>query len=490
MSALEDSSEIIKGTKMDLEVKHPLYTEMLEDWYLMRDTYSGQKRVKEQGELYLKPTSGMYEDGMMTTNSEGYRAYTAYKHRAVFHNFVKKAVSTMIGMMHQKPPIFVLPKELAYLEENATASGEGLSLFLRRINEQQLVTGRVGILLDIDPATKKPYFSIYKAEDIINWQEDRFVILDETDYYNDPDSETFDWDLRKKFRLIKKDASGNFVVEVHVENLEPEIVTPALKGTKLTEMPFSIINSSDHLWEPDSPPLVDLARLCIAIYNGEADYRQNLFMQGQDTLAIIGYNTDTDTKVRVGAGAVIRVPLGGDIKYVGVNSAGLPEQRLSISNDKSMAIAHAAQLIDSGGSEKESGEALRVRVAAQTASLTQVVLAGAIGLQNVIKIAAKLLGANPEEVLIKPNRDFTDNIMDGQNLMNLMNAKTMGVPLSTESLHALMRKNGLTERTFEEEVALLNTEEISWIQPVMEQQPLNQPNQNLNKQETKDSSQK
>jgi hypothetical protein len=141
---------------MGIDNKHPQYSEFILDWLTMRDTYRGERIVKEKGELYLPPTAGMQADGMLT-KQPGRQAYDSYKLRAVYHDFVSDAVEAMIGMMHSKPPTIELPKALEPMMERATINGEGLAHLLRRINEQQLITGRLGLLLDLpiipDPQT-------------------------------------------------------------------------------------------------------------------------------------------------------------------------------------------------------------------------------------------------------------------------------------------------------------------------------------------------
>ena len=90
-------------------------------------------------------------------------------------------------------------------------------------------------------------------------------------------------------------------------------------------IPFVFINSKDLSTIPDKPPLDSLARLALAIYRAEADYRQNLFMQGQDTLVRIGstFEQDDENKaVRMGAGARLDMPVNGDAMYIGVSGKG------------------------------------------------------------------------------------------------------------------------------------------------------------------------
>lgn len=465
---------------MSINSKHPLYNEFANDWQTMRDTYRGQRVVKEKGELYLSPTSGMQADGM-GVGQIGYKSYQAYKTRSVFHEFVSMAVEAMVGMMHHKPPTIELPSALEPMRDNATIHGESLEHLLRRINEQQLVTGRLGLLLDLpenpDQANPLPYIATYMAEHMINWDDGvgeelsakpelNLVVLNETNYQRDNDLQ---WELKDKYRvlilgdLVANEAAGSYSMGVYNQKGAkidvPSHTIPSIRGNTLDKIPFVFINSKDIVSNPDDPPLLGLANVSLAIYRGEADYRQNLFMQGQDTLVIIG--ASDDDSVRVGAGATLRLNIGGDAKYVGVNSQGLAEQRQCLENDKMSASNQAAQLIDTRSAAKESGDALQIRVAAQTATLNQLALSGAAGLQKLLRIAAEWVGANPEEVVVTPNLDFAPEGMNARELVELMTAKTMGAPLSKKSIHETLQDRGYTQLSYEEELKEIEDEELA-----------------------------
>jgi len=465
---------------MALNSVHPLYAKHHEDWCLMRDVYRRERAVKEKRRTYLPATSGMIADGVDVKGRPGYEAYQAYLTRAVFHDFVAEAVEAMIGMMHHKPPAIELPAALEPLRELATLNGESLAQLLRRINEAQLVTGRIGLLLDLPAEASlapRPYIATYKAEDILNWDDGRrdeltlqtlnLVVLNESEFERQRE---FEWELKEKYRVLmlgrpdENEPSASGAVyrvgtfrDANTTFSEAAMRTPSIRGRSLERIPFTFINSKDILPEPDGPPLLGLAKLALAIYRGEADYRQTLFMQGQDTLVIVGGNAEDE--LRVGANAKINLPIGGDAKYIGVGHQGLAEQRQALENDKRQAATKGAQMIDTMSREKESGEALKVRVSAKTATLNDVALAGAGGLQQLLRTAAEWMGADPMQVVVTPNLDFSDDEMVAKDLVDLVSAKMMGAPISNRSIHLLMHKKGLTEMEYEDELAEIEQEE-------------------------------
>lgn len=461
---------------MSLDSKHPKYSEFIDDWLTMRHTYRGERVIKEQGTRYLPYTSGQIADGAEgDSKSKGRLAYEAYKKRAVFHPFVSQAVEGALGVMHHKPPTIELPSALESMREKATVNGEGLEQLLRRINEAQLVTGRYGLLLDVAPnedGTATPYIATYNAEHIINWDQGNrtenvlenlnLVVLDESSYERDSD---LNWEFKNKYRVLvlgdlglneNADDTTSYRTGVFDEAkatlTEAGLTIPSIRGNTLEKIPFVFVNSQDILPDPDDPSLLGLARLALAIYRGEADYRQSLFMQGQDTLVIIGSAQDDGNEMRVGANAMIGLPIGGDAKWIGVDSQGLPEMRQSLENDRKAAGAMGGQLLDTTSREKESGDALKVRIAGQTATLNEIALSGAFALQTILRDAATWMGANPEEVVVTPNLDFADDELGSKTLVEYMTAKTLGAPLSLESIHSLMQDKGLTQMEFEEEL--------------------------------------
>ena len=467
---------------MAIDEKHPEYSTFLPDWETMEDTNAGERRIKERGQRYLAATAGMVADGMQH-NQPGLNAYVNYKHRARFPDSVNEAVTALVGIMHSKPPTILLPTSMEPMRTNATNLGESLEVLLRRITQAQLITGRLGLLLDVKqgaPVGQLPYIATYKAKTILNWDDGEWsdllvsknlnlVVLDESGMKRNTN---FQWKQEEQFRvlvlgdlLINEGASegaqyrvGIFTEASDIFNEDNALKAPSIGGRTLDFIPFTFINSSDIIALPDKPPLLGLAATALGIYRGEADYRQALFMQGQDTLVLIGAS-DPDMAVRTGAGASIMIPLGGDAKFIGVDSTGLSEMRLALENDKKDASSRSGNMVESTSRSKESGDALRIRVVGRTATLNQLALTAAFGLQTSLRQVAVWIGANPEEVEVVPNLDFVNDTLGGKELVELATAKAMGAPLSNISIHKQMEEKGLTEMTLEEEIDAIEEEE-------------------------------
>lgn len=487
---------------MGLESTHPLYQVYEDDWITQRDVHAGERQVKSKRDKYLPATPSMILDGFGSNkaNAIGEAIYDGFIKRAVFPDFVAEGVQVLVGMLHHKPPDIQLPAVMEPLRKTATLEGESLEDLLRRINYEQLITGRIGLLADlpiakkdsegnavVNPAAGLPFIATYVAEAIRNWDEaddeDGFlslnlVVLDESGLKRD--AIDFTWKTFKKYRVLvlgsasANEPSGDYKVGVFTDangtaNLtfdEAQLETPTYRGASLDQIPFVFVNTRDLLSRPDESPLLGLGRLVLAIYRGEADYRQALFMTGQDTLVVIGGvrsdlpGADGVDVIRTGAGSRIDVDINGDAKYVGVNSEGLAEQRTCLENDRKHATLKSGQLIESK-SKQESGEALSTRLTAQTASLNQIAITAAKGLESILRIIAVWVGANPEEVIVKPNMEFGDPNLKVEDLDKLMDARTKGFPISKESLHQLAVERRLTKMTFEDEMDKIQEEDAA-----------------------------
>jgi hypothetical protein len=472
---------------MSVSETHPLYNQFVEDWQQMSDTFAGERVVKDAGVTYLFPTSNMVADGMENSNQVGYKAYEAYRKRAVYHDFVKDAINMMADIMNRKPAQIKLPAKMEPLRERITAEGHSMLALLRDINFHQLLHSRYGLLVDVrsgEGPNALPYIATYEAPNIINWdtgkREDNkssldFLVLDETE----DERAGFNWETQDKYRVLldpgsdlqelmgveHKGGKPNRFWALQVRGKDGSLsgavaVQPEIAGRGLPYIPFTFVNAGDLESAPEAPVLIGLSNLTLAIYRGEADYRQTLFMQGQDTLVIIGaFMQDDDGDVlKVGSGARIEVPLGGDAKYIGVSADGLQEQREALKADKEQAAERGARLLDFGDTARQSGDALRIRVAARTTTLRTLAITGAEGLERSLKQIAEFVGASPDEVEVEPNLDFTDDAFTGQDLLEYMQAKAMGAPLSLRTIHQNFRKRELTDKTFEEEMGEIDGE--------------------------------
>jgi len=155
---------------MSVKNVHPDYTESLPDMQIVRDFYKGERHIKDRTTTYLTPTVAQTLDGM-NPSDPGYASYQKYIEGARVPGLVREKVENAIGTLHKEDAAITVPKQMEPILQKITRQGESVYALLRRINEEQLVPGRLGLLLDNDEITDTPYISLYYGEAITNWDE-------------------------------------------------------------------------------------------------------------------------------------------------------------------------------------------------------------------------------------------------------------------------------------------------------------------------------
>lgn len=487
------------------------YSSMLPYWQKLDDLYKGERVVKSRGTKYLPASAGMIIDGLGVPNSLGDKVYRAYKERADYINHVKTGVDRYVGLCHQSAPTIQLPKEMEYLRDKATKDGQSLESLLRMINTEQVKLGRCGLFADLNTNANgsKPYIAFYNAFSIINWNDSdnpygytglNMLVLHEVEHV----CKNFEWTDEDRYRVCLL-GDGNVVksTDRYQQGVflgdtfdKGKMFTPSYLGTTLDEIPFVFVNSCDCMSKPDYPPLDDLANTSLGAYRLSADYKQALHMQGQDTLVIKGQllNLDAEAQakqnnalstdeqgIRTGAGAVLNVSQDGDAKFIGVSGDGIPEMRTALENMLTRCEVKSGNLL-TNGSTFESGESLKTRLTAQTATLNQIALTGAFALQRILRIIAKWIGANEDEVVVQPNLEFSDFRSTGDDLVKVTTAIQLGFPMSLQSAYEYAQSKGYTKNPFSAEIETIKKEKESGLRDMLmpPKQELENSNSGLN----------
>lgn len=348
-----------------VDTKHPEYTDRVAEWQMMRHTARGAQEIAAQGELYLPMPSGFRAQSDL-----GKAMYAAYATRAQFPNILAPTLRGMVGVIHRVEAQIEGLEEgqaLAYLWEKATPDGLPLEALHRRITAEVLLMGRYALLTDVPAEGGQPYLASYAAETLINWSDARdFFVLDESGLVR----EEFQWREQKRYRVLI--LNGAYSAQAYGETeTDGDAVEPkATGGTALREIPFVVMGPRDLAVAPDEPPLIGVARASLALYRLDADYRHQLFSTGQETLVII----NGDAPAAVGAGVVITLKgdqgVTPDAKYVGPTGTGIDAHRVAIQDERANAVSAGSALFDNEQGQQESGEARKLRLGAQRATLT------------------------------------------------------------------------------------------------------------------------
>jgi len=464
-----------------VESQHPEYQLHVEDWEACRDVYHGQSAVRrrECGQRYLPPTRGMHIDGMQA-GGLGRKNYDAYRDRALLSGFFTDAVDTFLGMLWHRPTVFELGMLEQYFGEDkpATQCGESLKQLLRRMHVEALVAARMVLMGDLpseEATNPAPYLELYKAERVINWDDGarqlarrvlNLVVLDECG----PVRSGFQWKEQTQYRVLElgalaaNESAGAYRVAVVNEAGDvPELAfqSPTVRRRPLDEIPAVFVGTKSTTTEVNDPPLLALARAVLALYRMDADYRQQLHMQGQDTLFTRGVPPENVTAV--GAGAHIHSDNPhADAKFIGVSAAGLGETRQAIENERVICAKKAGELLADNSKQRESGEALAERTGRKGTSLLDIAQTCAAGLQQILRIMAKWLGATPgqiNEIKVIPNEKFGTPMFVTEDMKKLVEAYVLGAPITLESIHEYNVAHGYTTLTWDEMIQKKRSEQ-------------------------------
>ena len=438
---------------MAVSTRHPeMDARRLSDFRTMRDTMVGAQQVKAAGTLYLPKPSGFASHG-----DGGDSAYEAYKKRADFEELVAPTVAEMVGIVHAKETQIELPDAMAPIWENADGDGLTLEAFHRRITRNLLWLGRYGILTDAPAGGGMPFMAGYCAETIINWDSD-FYVLDESEMRRDG----FQWSHVERYRVLRLDGPA-YVAEVHEGGSVTDVTPRRMGGGTLDVVPFVVGNARDLVPHLDTPPLIGVGNAAIAIYQLSADYRHQLFMSGQETLVAI----NGPAPQYVGAGVVHEMNEGGDqgnqpdLKYVGPSAKGIEAHKVAMEQQRRAAARAGAKLFDESEHSQESGDARRLRFAAETASIMSVALVSAGLLERGLRNVAVMMGQNPDAVVVTPPSDLMDNTMQADALERLFNVYDRG-GMSWQTYYEAAQKGGIMspERDADAEFSLIDGQQF------------------------------
>lgn len=413
---------------------HKQYQDHSRQWRIMDDCYAGSEAIKHGPHSleYLPPYPSDLDD---------MRVYGIRKSNSHFTNCVRPLIDEIVGLMNAREPLIRFgedkneesPPEVLDLRHNATDQHDGLTGLKQRVNFAQVMHGRYLLLLDVvtpDGNKKKPRFLIreYPAAKILDGEtttvggETRiaWVLLDESTETFDPDSK--EWTHEKKFRVLGIDGAGLHYScplsgkdadeqwrEFDLADPPPQAERPNFKGTFLRFIPAAVVNvTRQGILDYQPVPFIDIANMAIIAYRVHSMYMSAVFNYCRPTLVGVNVEPQKDEE-----GRPVPFVLGG---YIGVNTlpgsedskssglsfleidpSGLSEMREAVNHLMQQLQGVSVRTLLEGAGASASGEALRLRTKAGTATFSQIDTAGAKAIEQILVYAARWAGAAPEE---------------------------------------------------------------------------------------------
>ena len=459
-------------------------------WNRCRDVFAGSDLVKSLGDKYL-PKSRWHRNG----GTDGKQDYEDYKARAIFFSYLKDAVETSLGVLKKGEPTIKLPPQIAFMEKSATVYHDGLTSLKGKLDKTIMITGCAGLSLEVNnsgngDADRPDFFiNIWQPESIKdkNFSHDELtgesyatlVLLDESEMVFDKNTKRRVLDT--KWRVMGLDAQGRYYTSLMKPEQYPdfdldnppvaadqsnpqmgEAVYPLYHGDTFPRIPFTFVNASDlsggHY---EDPPLYDLVDLVIALYRGDADYRQTLHFTASDFYKHTGCNDPAkQRKLSVGAGGILHLGGEEDIAVVSSPGGGANLQREALNNLHAQCQQRIMTLLDVGANQ--SGAALEIVQNSKSARLEPINQNTANAIAEQLRFAAEWTGMSRQQAqkeVVFAAAKIEDTSLAVAQLQALWHAMIAeNYPLTRRDFHTLQRKANITQNDFEQNTDELETE--------------------------------
>lgn len=429
-------------------IRHRAYNKLADQWERSRDCFEGQDAIKARHRKYLPPLDSHVVKGEA-------KRYEAYLMRALFYNAFGRTVVGLSGFVMQKEPqVRDFDKKLEEDLKDVTMEGEGFSAFSLKTLREILITGRYGILVDRTKAVEgddvlgsRPYWSSYRAENIISWKTERRgndpsvlvrVVLREEVEKQDPKDE-FKLDVVTQYRELVLDPLFGYYQRLWQKPTKQdsnvvasdkwevqEVVIPERFGAPLDFIPFVPIGATSLSIVPEKPPLLDLADLNLSHYRTSADLEHGRHFTALPTPWFAGLQED-DAALEIGSGVAIILDVGGKAGMLEFTGAGLESlQHADSDKAKKMAVL-GARLLEGQSDVGETATAILMRHAGEGATLRSVVSINEQAFTRVLQIHT--YWSKPSEkdvkkvkVTVEFNKDFFAIKLNPQEVQALVSA--------------------------------------------------------------------
>lgn len=450
---------------------HPAYTATVDDWVDARTAFAGAKTVKALGERYLPKLGGQSDD-----------EYSKFKQRASYLPVVGRLIDSFEGLLFRRDPSLEAPEQLDEWTKDVDGSGKSLHEFARDLTRDQILLGRVGLLVDFpgipdeaeaisiaeaDELAFTPRLIKVSPEAAYNWRTDesgRLVEVRIEDVSEVYDPETFEIDtihfvrvlqlvnlegrLVYRQRLYKGETQDNTrATETAVRPTgKPELISeviPMINGEPLNFIPFWFVDGND----VERGPIQDVVDLSFHWYRLDADHQHGLHMVGLPTPWVTGVQTDEESVPNVIGPATIWALPNPDSKvgFLQIDAGGLASLEKEKTAIEGRMASLGARFLAPEKRAAESGEALGIRNRGETSALASVALDLSDALTNAIKVAARWSNVDEADVSYTISRDFDPGRLGPQDIRELVAAHVAGVLPIDELLMQFKRGEILPE---------------------------------------------
>lgn len=433
------------------------YSSALQRWKKNRLACAGQDAVRDAGTLFLP------DDSASDQSPAARSRYERYLLRAVWLKVAGYTKEGLIGMVMRRPPVYEVPSQLEYLEDNADGAGLNIEQFARQCVGENIEVGRLGILVDYPSAevglsaeqvrtrNLQARMAIYRAEAVDNWKAEMIggvmkltmVKLQETvSRYVDE----FAAEDELQYRVLRlRDGKYTQAVYDKNEDVVIEEFVPLANGVPLDHIPFYFVGAETNRPEVDDAVISGVVDLNVAHYQLSADHYKNLHIHSGGLLALTS-NMGAEAFADANPNGII---LGGGDSGVFLGETG-SIQMIQLAPADAIAVKLEAverQMLSVGAnlltpSVQETAEAARIDASAKASALLTSTDNVSEAIEASLRDCALYMGADPDEVSFKLNREFFPAGMDAQLIMAQIQLMDRGV-IAIKDVRDSLRASGL-----------------------------------------------
>ena len=465
----------------DITTRHPMLDNVLDQIRRSRNTHAGTDAIKQTAPTYSNDVLSTDEEYLPKLNGQDKRQYSSYKKRAVFFGAMSRTVTALVGAIDRKPPEVKGADSLKEFRKDVTGTGISLDEFLKDVEEEVMISGRVVVCVDRkNSSDNRPYLIWYKSEDCINWFSEQYTDFDQRLTGMIFRESYYDVDKDNKYKQIQKDQyreftmqDGNVTVNIWRDKNEdetsefgnaekPEYVvvetyTLTNRGKSLGFIPCVPVVADGSPFEVPQPPLLDLVDVNLAHYRNSADYEHGMHWTALPTPVLTGLN-GKDSKISIGSGSAIILPdPQSSAMFLEFSGQGLSTIKTAMDHKEMMMSALGARMLASRMDQSTSAEVTRINYSGETASLSNVARSMSRGMTRLLKMVSQWENNKGfENIEVHLNEDYVDTKLAGADLTALM-AAYQGGAISLDSLIWNMASGELLPlgRTVEDEIALI-----------------------------------
>jgi hypothetical protein len=435
-------------TYAKLTAEHKKFNEFQTKWSKCRAAFEGEEAIKKGGEKYIPKLAGQ--------SDAEFKAYIA---RGNYFNASGRTLDGLLGMLTRRDTVLNVPERFRDgLFDDILYSGEPFSVIIRGLLNEVLQVGRVGIwidypyredvfkdefitVFDVERMGDRPYWVIYKTEDIFNWRVKNVngrTVLAEVRVWETLEREKseFEYETVKQVRVLDLKDGGRYRQRVfrQASDGKPfELIGefyPLMNGQYMDFIPFYILDGLDNnISTIENPPLLDLVNTNLAHWRNSVDYEYGLHYTALPTPVISGYSEGTAKggttggfSIGPGEGWTLKDPQA-KAYYLEFEGKGLGAIDVAMSKKEQHMALLGARMLSPDKRMTETAETAEIHRQGEQSVLASIASLSGHGLTQAVITSIKWAGQpdiNETEVWVDINDNFSTKMLDHNSMVALM----------------------------------------------------------------------